>query len=186
MPHPAYKTYDSYHTAAGGTLADYIASGTPADTLYVAHHVMCLRSGEMAHLFYNPKFYWCSLPWVELPEHVIEGCTTTCAVFARIQEQLASDAAPHTAVYDGSASFPGVGDEVMGNHYCVHGSHVYTYAGWLAHQGTLTRGIEGVKPMRYFSLDDLRWVMASFVGVVTRTPNVVRVVGELYVGRARS
>ena len=171
--------YDAHVSPYDEWLEVRIERGTPSDTLYVAHHFMCLRSGGAAHFFYTPRRYWCTLPWAEVPPHVRAAMPEQCAVFEGIQEQLAAKSGGGFERYDGPDEYPGRGDELIGNHYCVHGSHVYTYEGWLSYESPYAGRVDyGSKPVRLLTIGELEWLLS--MSVRTRTPAVVKEVGSLY------
>ena len=176
---PRFIDYDTYRSPPEQWLEAFVERGTPADTLYVAHHFMCLHTGDAAHFFYHPQRYWCSMPWAGVPSQVRAVMPERCAVFARIQEQLSSPNPGGFSSYDGPETRPSGDDKLIGNHYCVHGNHVYTYGGWLSYESPFAGSVDyGSKPMRLLTLAELDWLLR--MSVRTKTPAVIKEVGELY------
>ena len=100
-------------------------------------------------------------------------------MFVGVQKLLANHSGGGFEDYDGPDEYPGRGDELISNHYCVHGNHVYTYEGWLSYESYAAGGLDCAgKPMRLLTIGELEWLLSA--SVRTRTPAVVKEVGELY------
>lgn len=118
------KEYSWEDTYKRGLLRDYLKACDGANKLYVSGYFFLLNDFKELHFFYNPKFYWDSLPLKALTPSIEQRLTAETAVidnFSLIDPGILG--APQG--YEPCPSFE-INTPRLGNHYRYLGTQILT------------------------------------------------------------
>lgn len=171
------KEYSGHETSKNGMLKQYINNCNGNNTLYVSDHFFCLNDTKHLHFFYNPYFFWESVPQENVEEWVIENLRKECAVLENIDLSQIEKSLGRPNNYIKSKAFdiytPGIG-----NLYYLQGNRILTYKSAIYLQdGYNIDDTCSKKTIKHFDVNDLNAV--CYYTVLTKTPNYIKSIFDL-------
>jgi ADP-ribosylglycohydrolase len=171
------KEYSGYDTYKKGTLKEYIEKCNGKNIVFVSDYFFCVNDNKTLHFFYNPKFYWDSIPLDKIENYVLLNLQNECAVLHNVDLNLINENGKPVG-YQKVKAFD-IYTPRIGNHYSCLGSRILTHNSNIFLRDSYFHIDNSCdkKSIKHFDKNDLNAVM--YYAVVTKTPNYIKSIFEL-------